>query len=825
MQLRRALAIALIPLVLVVMSQAEQQTKSTIATVLGVPAAPADVNRLEWSRAVAESLPGQVASLTSPGLPINMSPSSPFSAAVMTTVNGQGVNLLGDWNGAEDFAADHAGRVASLIAPDAIVTRTAISEHTMANGFAENVFYYGDSAGNVYVATSTVLNQAAPTPNMVTNNLPTVLNAFGTVLSDSHIVITGLAVSPVSDLTSFANVNGAFAPFAGKIGEILYVTYWDTGGGFRQAGNGLIVRSGLLAFPIADVPSPAAAPPGVLSSAGYPVTVGGSFGVAFSIFSNLAGVAVDDDGSVYFHQVDLQQFTGANIVKLTVVGANQTRSAATNGFLTFTTLNPANGQYGTASGPAEQVNRFTNYSGTSTTFGNVVALANGPGNVLYAAVARSFVPTDDGATQATEGLFANPAALGPTPSMVISLADCAGGFDGCTGGGGTGALPIGDGIAEVAAPGLTLIAGVNNFHVFVHGAGPDLRLPAGFSSPVLGTVDLVQKMQIQIDYTIYSGLTVDEEGSVYVVSGGTPAGAGRNPSPNLGEVLVFPDSSPIDRRADYIDIRGPVLPNPPVISNVGDGVSNRFDHIYWMAPFDQMTVAPTGIAGLARGFLMYLNRTRTADHTPTLPNGGTQGDDSTSGPVNFEDLDPGHQVAGGDDQNSPFRGDDSDGGGNPALVGPGLGGFEFNFVNGAGGSSVWNAFYLNSNGSLTFGAGDTSNVPTVSTFFGGAPKIAGAWGDLNPSARVVSTTSFPVQAVGFANINHFKVRWINVPEFGKEACGGRTRSRFRSSTEPGLDENSASHQPARTIGNNGFLSICRRGRPLCALRSIRTAAS
>ena len=75
-------------------------------------------------------------------------------------------------------------------------------------------------------------------------------------------------MSPVSDLTSFSNVNGAFAPFAGKIGEILYVTYWDTGGGFRQAGTGVIVRSGLLAFPIADIPSPAAAPPGVLSAPG-----------------------------------------------------------------------------------------------------------------------------------------------------------------------------------------------------------------------------------------------------------------------------------------------------------------------------------------------------------------------------------------------------------------------------------------------------------------------------------------------------------------------------------------------------------------------------
>ena len=49
--------------------------------------------------------------------------------------------------------------------------------------------------------------------------------------------------------------------------------------------------------------------------------VGGSFGVAFSAFSNVAGVAVDDDG-IYFQQVDLIQRTGANIVKVTNTGTN-----------------------------------------------------------------------------------------------------------------------------------------------------------------------------------------------------------------------------------------------------------------------------------------------------------------------------------------------------------------------------------------------------------------------------------------------------------------------------------------------------------------------
>src|SRR6185436_7253647 len=91
-----------------------------------------------------------------------------------------------------------------------------------------------------------------------------------------------------------------------------------------------------------------------------------------------------------------------------------------------------NGTYGTASGPAAQVNLFTNYSGTATTFGNIVALSTGSCNVLYAAVSRSLVATDDAATQVTEGLFANPSALGATPSMIISFADCSGAFDRCT---------------------------------------------------------------------------------------------------------------------------------------------------------------------------------------------------------------------------------------------------------------------------------------------------------------------------------------------------------------------------------------------------------
>ena len=99
------------------------------------------------------------------------------------------------------------------------------------------------------------------------------------------------------------------------------------------------------------------------------------------------------------------------------------------------------------------------------------------------------------------------------------------------------------------------------------------------------------------------------------------------------------------------------------------------------------------------------------------------------------------------------------------------GGFEFVF-GGPVTPCVWNGFFLNSNGNITFGAGDTSFVPNVLDFRVGLPRIAPAWTDLNPSARNVSCGTFPVQALGFANINAFKVRWINVPEFGNEACTG-----------------------------------------------------
>src|SRR5258705_6455714 len=211
---------------------------------------------------------------------------------------------------------------------------------------------------------------------------------------------------------------------------------------------------------------------------------------------------------------------------------------------------------------------------------------------------------------------------------------------------------------------------------------------------------------MQVDYTLYWGLAVNEQNTVFVISGGTRAGIGKNPSPMLGEVLCFEDACPADRRADFVDLRGDTLPNPPASGgNVGDGDSDRFDHIFYQAPLDQLTLTTGGLAGLAGGFLRYTNRLAPTPISPGVTLGNTQrvqgDDDTTSAVVLFENLDPGHQVAGGDDQNTPFRGDDDNGAGTPTVPGALSGWFEFVFGWPVA-SCVWNRLFINSDGNVTF---------------------------------------------------------------------------------------------------------------------------
>jgi len=766
------------------------------------------------------------------GQPLVLNSRSALSAALITTIGGRDnqfseVTLIADWDGREDCAADREQKIDdfSFAEPeiDMSLTRVAISEHTVANGFNENVYYYGDSVGNLWVGTDTNPGVGVGTQIDVLRqvNLPTLLNtgtSGGFTLpfsfcADDQIAITGIAVNPVADLCDFG--------LPGTIGEVVYVSAFDSEGCVRNGSNNQPIRTRILAFAFTDGAGAGAATPAGVRE------------VLLSQLANIAGISVDDDGSLYFQLVDLIQFTGGAIFKLTelrrtiepCIGCINRTFAPPGGPVLLTSINQAQG---TTANPILTLSgffRITNYSGPSTLWGDVVALANGGCNVLYAAVSRSFVAGDVSFEQLTQGLFPAPSAFGATgtPSMVISFADCSGLFDICSGqatGSVTtnvgGVLPVADGFADVAQSGLTRTPGVNNFRIMVQGNGPNLAPAAGGTAIVPGTPTGLLKVDMQVDYTLYSGLAVNEQNTVFVISGGTPAGIGKNPSPMLGEVLCFEDACPADRRADFVDLRGDTLPNPPASGgNVGDGDSDRFDHIFYQAPLDQLTLTPGGLAGLADGFLRYTNRLAPNAISAGVTLGNTQrvqgDDDTTTAVVLFENLDPGHQVAGGDDQNTPFRGDDSDGGGTPSLGlgNPLSGGFEFVF-GGPVANCVWNGLFINSNGNVTFGGGDTSNFANVPDFRAGRPKIAAAWTDLNPASRAVTCGTFPVQALGFANINAFKVRWINVPEFGNEACtalglagASNTFSITLFDDGTGADENSTETlSPTAVVGNN-----------------------
>ena len=667
--------------------------------------------------------------------PTSLSPSAPLSAGVGLTIgtpaDSDQLQVLGDWDGREDLVADHLRLLVDDPTADRVLVRPGFSPYSIANGGMFNLWYAGTDDGFVLLGTQQPngdSNVVIPVPaaTMLTN----AINAIPGDAVSSNVAVTGIAVSPVADM-------GYLAPMGcGVTGEIVYIAVRDRDGGSND-GTGQTIHTRIFALGLAE-------------SGGNVVTTGLTQ-VLRHRFHNLGGIAVDDSGALYFQLVDLEGGSGGAIFRVKETPhsgcmASDYTSRAVPPFLLDGNLNLDTAELeGTGF-------ELTNYSGASPTFGNVVALATSEANTLYAAVARSKNPADDAATQATEGPFENPAALGATPSMVISFADAAGQADTCTSPGGEqpGILPIGDGVADPTQAGAAITPGVNNFRAFVLGNGP---VPAALA----GTLQL--DMQIDWSTEPYSGLMVDEEHAVHVASGAVPSGIGTNPSPDRGEVLKFPDRRPYDRRADAVDLRGDVLPDPPDATAGPDGDSDRFDHVFVVAPNDGGG-HPAGITGLARGFLRYLNR-MPATGVPNLPP-GVQGDDDTDGPIAFDALDPSGQVAGGDDARAPFTGDDA------------AGGFEFAFGGEIAGTctAAWTEFWLNSNGNLTFGAGDTNNHPDIPKLLSGQPRVAPLWSDWNPGARASSVAQYPLQALGFAGPNAFKVRWIDVAPFGSESCGG-----------------------------------------------------
>ncbi len=678
----------------------------------------------------------------------SLAPNAPLSAAVGITIaspvdTSDKLLAVGDWDGREDLVADHEKLLFNdffyPLAGSSVLMRAAFSPYSIANGGAFNLWYTATNDGTVYIGTEDPLGNSAPAfPLTIATGLGSTLNPIGGDAMSTNATVTGLAVQPVADMGIFGAGN------CGVLGEIAYVSVEDHNGGSND-GGGHPIHTRVFALG--------------LKESGSSLTFIGFLQIFRHRYDNVGGIAVDDSGSLYVSLVDLAGGTGGAIFKAT----ETPQSACSKSNYTFRGISPfaldGNLDLTTAALDAPGVH-LTNYSGASTTFGNVVALATGHADTLYAALARSKHPGDDAATAATEGLFENPAALGPTPSMVITFADAAGALDHCTSPGGMqpGILPIGDGVADVARADLTLTPGVNNFRAFVLGNGPDPR----DGGPVFGSPATTLQLDMQIDWSQdgFGGITVDEENAVYVVSGGVPSGTGANPSPDRGEVLKFPDRTPFDRRADFIDLRGDTLPDPPDATGGPDGDSDRFDHVFFVAPNDSGG-HPTGISGLTRGFLRYLNR-HPPNAIPNLPT-DVQGDDDANGPIDFNAFDPSEQVAGGDDSRPPNTGDDANGG------------FEFSFGSRSGSMCFTPAtqFYLNSNGNLTFGNGDTQNQPDIPKLLSGPGRIAPLWTDLDSAARANGfPNQFPVQALGFAAPNAFKVRWIDVAPFGYEDCGG-----------------------------------------------------
>jgi hypothetical protein len=189
------------------------------------------------------------------GNPLVLDARSALSDALIIALGGRDnqfseVALIADWDGREDCTVDREQKVDDFSfaesEPDVELTHTAISEHTVANGFNQNVYYYGDSVGNLWVGVDTNPGQPGgtgvgggptgfgPQVDLISQiNIVALVNtgAVGTGIGgpppvgvvtliapggaaiggsatsgdclDDQVDVTGIAVEPVADLGDF----------------------------------------------------------------------------------------------------------------------------------------------------------------------------------------------------------------------------------------------------------------------------------------------------------------------------------------------------------------------------------------------------------------------------------------------------------------------------------------------------------------------------------------------------------------------------------------------------------------------------------------------
>ena len=116
------------------------------------------------------------------------------------------------------------------------------------------------------------------------------------------------------------------------------------------------------------------------------------------------------------------------------------------------------------------------------------------------------------------------------------------------------------------------------------------------------------------------------------------------------------------------------------------------------------------------------------------------------------------------------------------------------FTSFAGGSfqycgSVYTGVYVNSNGSLSFGAGDPDPSPSSAELLGGPPRIAGLWRDLDPSEAMATVDVTETAAL-------LTVSFMQVPESGSTSIRNSFAIRIASSGAIEIEYNSVASDDA-----------------------------
>ena len=346
---------------------------------------------------------------------------------------------------------------------------------------------------------------------------------------------------------------------------------------------------------------------------------------------------------------------------------------------------------------------------------NAVAMTTDRANSLYLQVAGTgFGPSNTG-----------------LPSHVASYIDRCGDFDPLT-----GFIPRQDQFADTS------------FRIFA--ADAEVAQPAGVGEAPATLV--IPGMQIDYVGSAYRGLAVDWDDNVYVAYGAAPASVRENPSPLFGGILRIPDSN-CDRVGDAVDYNGDGVYG----GSIADEADSLDDYRWLDSPLNPGTASPNGLNFISIGPLFSLERV-----------GLGLGDDEGIG-FAFDDFDgDANNVAGG--VCDLLLATACDNVGTQTLGGPV--GFEWLFCN-----TAWTGFRLGSNGNIVFrdstlnASGDpllTDFTPTVVEFLASdAPQVAPLWTDLTPGGG----GQFSLHHLGFAAVDAFIIRTINVPSFGRGGIG------------------------------------------------------